>query len=290
MFEKGIILAGGTGSRLIPMTRVICKQLLPVYDKPMIYYPLSTLMLAGIRDILVISSPETLGLIRNLFGDGGALGLHLSYAEQARPEGIAQAILIGEKFIAGQSFALILGDNIFYGNELTSTLKRVAAVTDRNTIFGSKVNNPENFGVVTLDSEGRAIQFEEKPRNTSSHWAVPGLYFYMPEVVEIARGLKPSPRGELEITDVNKALCAGGRIDVELFGRGNAWLDCGTPEALLDASNFIRVIEQRAGLKVSCPEEIAFRQGFIDKKQLAVLARAHGPSSYGRYLSELTED
>jgi glucose-1-phosphate thymidylyltransferase len=290
MFRKGIILAGGTGSRLHPMTRVVCKQLLPVYDKPMIYYPLSTLMLAGIREIMVISSPEALPQMKALLGDGGALGLRMAYREQLRPEGIAQAIVIADDFIAGDPFALILGDNIFYGNETLSMLSRIAAASDRNTIFGYKVKDPENFGVVSLDANGRPVRIEEKPVRPASHWAIPGLYFYTSEALEIARGLQPSSRGEFEISDVNKALCAAERLQVELLGRGNAWLDCGTPEALLDASEFIRVIEQRAGLKVSCPEEIAFRMGFIDREQLAVLGRAHGESAYGRYLRGLLDE
>ncbi|MGE0653177.1 MAG: glucose-1-phosphate thymidylyltransferase RfbA [Alphaproteobacteria bacterium] len=290
MFRKGIILAGGTGSRLYPLTRVVCKQLLPIYDKPMIYYPLSTLMLAGIREIMVISSSETLPLMQGLLGDGRALGLRFTYREQPRPEGIAQSIVIAQDFIDGAPFALILGDNIFYGNETLSMLARIAAASDRNTIFGYKVKDPENFGVVTLDADRRPVRIEEKPSRPASHWAVPGLYFYTPEAIEIARNLKPSARGELEISDVNKALCAAGHLQVELLGRGNAWLDCGTPEALLDASEFIRVIEQRAGLKVSCPEEIAFRMGFIDRDQLAALGQAHGESAYGRYLRGLLDE
>ncbi len=290
MVSKGIILAGGTGTRLYPMTRVVSKQLLPVYDKPMIYYPLSTLMLSGIRDILVISTPEALGLLRQLLGDGRRWGLSLTYKEQSTPGGIAEALLIGEDFVAGEAFALILGDNVFYGNDLVQTLQRIAAITDRSTILGSKVRDPENFGVVTLDPEGKPIAIEEKPAAPASAWAVPGLYFYLPEAIEIARRLKPSARGELEITDINRALLQSGRLGVETLNRGNAWLDCGTPEALLDASEFIRVIEQRTGLKVSCPEEIAYRMNFIDGAALEELARTHGDNAYGRYLRGLLQE
>lgn len=290
MYKKGIILAGGTGSRLRPLTNSVCKQLLPVYDKPMIYYPLSTLMMAGIRDILVISSPDALPLIEVLLGNGSHLGLKISYLEQPRPEGIAQALLIGEAFIAGEPFALILGDNIFYGNELISTLRRIADNSDRNTIFGCKVNNPENFGVVTLDRDGTPLTLEEKPAAPSSGWVVPGLYFYTPEAVSIAHDLRPSERGELEITDVNRALLETGNLEVELLGRGYAWLDCGTPETLLEASQFIRVIEQRAGLKICCPEEIALRSNFINKEQFTVMARNYSDNAYARYLLGLLDE
>ena len=283
-------MAGGKGTRLYPLTAAVCKQLLPVYDKPMIYYPLSTLMLAGIRDIMIISSPQALSALRNLLGDGGRFGLLLTYAEQPEPDGIAQAFLIAEEFIDGDPVALILGDNIFYGNDLVETLRRVATDSKTNVIFGYYVNNPKDFGVVTLDESGKPVRLEEKPKNPESNWAVPGLYFYHSDVAEVARGLQPSRRHELEITDLNNIFLQRGELEVELLGRGSAWLDCGTPEALLDASEFIKVIEQRTGLKISCPEEIALRRGFVNRKQFESLSRELKDTSYGRYLVNLAKE
>ncbi len=290
MQTKGIILAGGKGTRLHPMTGALSKQALPVYDKPMIYYPLSTLMLAGIRDILVISTPEALPTFQTMLGNGRRWGLTLSYAAQPRPEGIAQAFLIGERFIGSDPVALILGDNLFYGTELTHRLQSATRRIGASTIFGYRVSDPERYGIVTLDSFGKPLDIQEKPTDPQSPWAVPGLYFYTPDVVDVARRLKPSARGELEITDVNRHFLAEGRLEVELLGRGMVWLDCGTPEALLDASQFIRVIEQRAGQKVCCPEEIAFRAGFIDRRQLAALGQEFGGTSYGAYLLGLLDE
>jgi len=287
---KGIILAGGSGTRLYPITLGTSKQLLPVYDKPMIYYPLSVLMLAGIRDILVISTPHDIGAFERVLGDGERIGLRIRYAAQPKPEGIAQAFLVGESFIAGDAVALALGDNIFYGTGLRSSLVRAASRTEGATVFGYRVRDPERYGVVSFDDAGRAISIEEKPEKPRSRYAVTGLYFYDHEVVEIAKRLRPSPRGELEITDVNVAYLERGALQVELLGRGVAWLDTGTHESLQQASSFIQAIQERQGLKVSCIEEIAFRQGWIDAAALAAIGRSMDKNSYGRYLLQLAED
>ncbi len=287
---KGIILAGGAGSRLHPLTLVVSKQLMPVYDKPMIYYPLSTLMLAGIRDILLISTPHDLPRFRELLGDGKKLGINLSYAEQPKPEGLAQAFIIGAPFIGKDPVALILGDNLFYGHGLAHTIQDAAKQDVGATIFGYYVKHPERYGVVEFDKSGKVIGIEEKPRNPKSHYAVPGLYFYDNDVVSLAKSLAPSARGELEITDLNRLYLKGGELRVKLLGRGTAWLDTGTHESLLQAANFIEAVEQRQGLKVGCIEEVAFRMGFIDREQLAKLGRALGKSEYGAYLTDLAED
>ncbi len=287
---KGIILAGGSGSRLYPVTHVVSKQLLPVYDKPLVYYPLSTLMLAGIREILVISTPTDLPRFKQLLGDGSRWGISLEYAVQPSPNGLAQAFIIGRKFVGSGPVALILGDNIFYGQGFGSTLREAASREEGATVFGYYVRDPERYGVVEFEKGGRVVGFEEKPERPRSHYAVTGLYFYDNEVLDIAASLKPSARGELEITDVNKEYLRRGSIRVELFGRGMAWLDTGTHEALQQATSFIETIEQRQGLKVSCPEEISYRMGYIDAETLSRLAEPMKKSSYGKYLLAIAQE
>jgi len=284
---KGIILAGGSGSRLHPMTLVTSKQLMPVYDKPMIYYPLSTLMQAGIREILIITTPEDAASFESLLGDGKKWGLDICYRQQPKPEGLAQAFLIGEEFIGDSRVCLVLGDNIFYGNKIEDTLKSAVEQKEGASVFAYYVTDPERYGVVELDENNNAIGLEEKPEHPKSHYAVTGLYMYDNDVVDIAKSIKPSPRGELEITDINKVYLERKALKVELFDRGTAWLDTGTIQSLLDAANFIRVLEERQGLKIGCPEEIAYRQSFIDEKQLESLAQSLGKSGYGQYLLQL---
>ena len=288
--RRGIILAGGSGTRLHPVTLGTSKQLLPVYDKPMVYYPLATLMLAGIREILVISTPHDLPAFERLLGDGRRWGLSLSYAEQPQPDGLAQAFIIGRRFIGDAPATLVLGDNIFYGHGLPEQLTEAAQQTEGATVFAYRVSDPERYGVVHFDAQGRALDIEEKPRQPKSHFAVTGLYFYDNSVVDVAANLKPSARGELEITDVNRVYLERGELRVALMGRGVAWLDTGTHESLMQAGNFIETIQARQGLKVSCPEEIAYRAGFIDAGQLEALARPLAKSGYGQYLLDLLQE
>ena len=287
---KGIILAGGSGTRLYPLTRVISKQLIPVYDKPMIYYPMSVLMLAGIRDILIISTPQDLPRFEELFGNGAHLGLNLNYAVQPRPEGLAQAFLIGEQFINGDSVCLVLGDNIFFGHNFAGIVRRCASLTDGGIIFGYLVKDPQRYGVVEFDGDNRVIGIEEKPRQPKSRYAVPGLYFYDSQVVSVARSIKPSARGELEITDVNTHYLGQGKLTVELLGRGFCWLDTGTHESLQQAASYVQAVQDRQGLKIACLEEIAFRLGYIDAGQVEQLAASMMKNQYGMYLMDMLNE
>lgn len=289
MTWKGIILAGGSGTRLYPVTRAISKHLLPVYDKPMIYYPMSVLMLAGIREILIISTPRDLVFFKALFGDGSHLGIELSYAEQESPNGIAEAFIIGKEFIGSDSVSLVLGDNIFFGQGLTSKLSNAVARESGATVFGYEVRDPERFGVVELDEEGRALSIEEKPKKPKSNVAVTGLYFYDNDVVQVARSMRPSARGELEITDVNQIYLESRKLNVEILGRGFAWLDSGTHDSLMDASSFVATLERRQGLKMGCLEEIAWRKGWLTTSQVVQLAERYSKTSYGDYLLDLTQ-
>ncbi len=288
--RKGIVLAGGSGTRLHPCTLAVSKQLMPVYDKPMIYYPLSTLMLAGIREVLIISTPQDTPRFEQLLGDGSKWGMKLSFAVQPSPDGLAQAFLIGDEFVGDSPSALVLGDNLFHGQELGRELEKAAARTEGATVFAYPVNDPERYGVVAFDENGRAISLEEKPAQPKSRYAVTGLYFYDRDVVSIARSLKPSPRGELEITDLNRVYLERGSLDVHVLGRGHAWLDTGTHESLIEAGLFIQTVERRQGLRIGSPEEVAWRKGWIDDAQLAVLARELGKSSYGQYLARLPSE
>lgn len=290
MIRKGILLAGGSGTRLYPLTKAVSKQLAPVYDKPMVYYPLCTLMLAGIREILVVTTPHDRPAFERLLGDGAQWGVRIAYAVQARPEGLAQALLIGEPFLQGEGVALVLGDNLFYGSGLGARLQAAAQRATGATVFATQVRDPQAYGVVEVDATGAPRSIEEKPAQPRSHWAVTGLYFYDPSAVARARALRPSPRGELEITDLNRSYLAEGALRVELMGRGFAWLDTGTFDALLQAGNFIETIEKRQGLKISCPEEVAWRMGFIGTEQLLRLADDHAKSGYGQYLRDVAGD
>ena len=287
---KGIILAGGSGTRLAPMTSVVSKQLLPVYDKPMLHYPLALLMDAGIREILIISTPRDLPMMQALLGDGAELGLNIEYAEQPDPDGIAQAFIIGEEFIGNDPVCLVLGDNIFYGQSIRSHMREAAKITDGAVVFGYHVKDPERYGVVAFDGDGIATSIEEKPYNPKSNWAVTGLYFYDNQVVEISKNLKPSARGELEITDVNRVYMQQGQLSVKRLGRGTAWLDTGTPDSLISAGRFVQTIEARQGLKIACVEEVAYAQGFIDRSQFEKLITKYGKHDYAQYLRSLLSD
>ena len=288
--RRGVILAGGSGTRLHPVTQAVSKQLMPIYDKPMIYYPLSALMLAGLRDILIISTPQDTPRFQDLLGDGTKWGMNLQYAVQPSPDGLAQAFIIGRDFIGDDHAALVLGDNVFYGHELQQLLERAHARRDGATVFAYPVSDPERYGVVEFDASGRAVSLEEKPKTPRSRYAVTGIYFYDNDVIEIAKNLKPSPRGELEITDLNRVYLERGRMSVELMGRGMAWLDTGTHDSLLEAAQFVQTIERRQGLKVCCPEEIAYRQGFIDAAQVEKLAAPLAKSGYGQYLKDMLKE